>query len=188
MVPPGRQTRSSCSATARWLPANIAPKHDVTTSKAASSNGSASASPSIQSSVLPAARPPAGPRRSVPGADPMRRPTRLPSPRGWQHSRYLPPRRARAVPARCRTPEPALAPATRPSHVRSGRSRPWSTSRVAPPSLPLREARHVARSPQYSRYVPALDHSLASGIFARSSATVRRGCRMPRWTSLTGPG
>ena len=51
--PPGRQTRTSSSATASWCGANIAPMHDMTTSNSPSSNGSASASASPHSSSRP---------------------------------------------------------------------------------------------------------------------------------------
>ena len=53
MVPPGRQTRTSSSATAWWWGANIAPIEDMTTSNEASSNGRCSASASTQSSSRP---------------------------------------------------------------------------------------------------------------------------------------
>ena len=45
--PPGRVTRASSFAVWTWSGANIAPKTEVTTSKLASSNGSASASASM---------------------------------------------------------------------------------------------------------------------------------------------
>ena len=40
MTPPGRQTRRSSLAVASWFGANIAPKHEVTTSNSASAKGS----------------------------------------------------------------------------------------------------------------------------------------------------
>ena len=55
MVPPGRQTRTSWSATSWWCGANIAPIEDITTSKDSSSNGRFSASASTHSSSTPAA-------------------------------------------------------------------------------------------------------------------------------------
>ena len=55
IVPPGRQTRTSSSATGWWNGANIAPIADMTTSKDASSNGRCSASASAQRSSRPSA-------------------------------------------------------------------------------------------------------------------------------------
>ena len=55
IVPPGRQTRTSSSATSWWCGANIAPIEDITTSKDSSSNGRFSASASTQSSSTPSA-------------------------------------------------------------------------------------------------------------------------------------
>ncbi len=51
---PGRVTRTSSSALSWWCGANITPTHDITTSKASSAKGSASASPSRHSTVTPA--------------------------------------------------------------------------------------------------------------------------------------
>ena len=51
IVPPGRQTRTSSSATSWWWGANIAPIDDMTTSNDSSSNGRFSASASTHSSV-----------------------------------------------------------------------------------------------------------------------------------------
>ena len=56
IVRPGRQTRVSSLATVAWSGANIAPKHEVTTSNSPSANGSASTSPSTQSSSTPRER------------------------------------------------------------------------------------------------------------------------------------
>lgn len=53
MMPPGRQTRISSSATTWCRGANIAPTQDVTTSNIASGNGSASASASTHCSSTP---------------------------------------------------------------------------------------------------------------------------------------
>jgi hypothetical protein len=53
--PPGRRTRASSAAATFWRGANITPNVDSTRSKLASSNGSASASPSIHSIVTSAA-------------------------------------------------------------------------------------------------------------------------------------
>jgi hypothetical protein len=55
IVPPGRQTRSSSAAVARWSGAKIAPNADVTPSNSASPNGSACASATTRSSSAPAA-------------------------------------------------------------------------------------------------------------------------------------
>jgi hypothetical protein len=49
MVPPGRHTRTSSSAVAWWCGANIAPTHDITTSKLLSAKGNACASASTHS-------------------------------------------------------------------------------------------------------------------------------------------
>ena len=46
IVPPGRQTRSISSATARWSGAHIAPTDEITASNSPSAKGSASASAS----------------------------------------------------------------------------------------------------------------------------------------------
>ena len=51
--PPGRQTRASSDATARWSGAKIAPTDDVTMSKLASGYGSASASPTSNVTSTP---------------------------------------------------------------------------------------------------------------------------------------
>ncbi len=55
IVPPGRQTRTSSSATSWWWGANIAPIEDMTTSNDPSSNGRLSASASTHSRVSPSA-------------------------------------------------------------------------------------------------------------------------------------
>jgi hypothetical protein len=55
MVPPGLHTRSSSRATSSGRGANMAPTRLVTTSKLASSNGSASASPSMKRALRPSA-------------------------------------------------------------------------------------------------------------------------------------
>jgi hypothetical protein len=55
IVPPGRHTRVSSAEARRWSGTNITPKHDVTTSKAPSSNGNDSASASTHSSSTPQA-------------------------------------------------------------------------------------------------------------------------------------
>ena len=56
MVPPGTHTRSSSFATRSGRGANMAPIRLVTTSKLASSNGSASASASSKRAFRPSAR------------------------------------------------------------------------------------------------------------------------------------
>ena len=53
--PPGRSTRASSAAATAWRGANMQPKEESTTSKLSSSNGSASTSPSTQSTATPAA-------------------------------------------------------------------------------------------------------------------------------------
>ena len=53
IVPPGRHTRTSSSATAWWSGAKIAPAEEVTTSNSPSRNGSASASACTHSSSTP---------------------------------------------------------------------------------------------------------------------------------------
>src|SRR3954454_5411230 len=67
IVPPGRVTRTSSSATAWWFQANIAPNDESTVSNDASANGSAAASASPHSSAAPRAVAPPPPRCAARG-------------------------------------------------------------------------------------------------------------------------
>ena len=129
ITPPGRQTRSSSLAVASWFGANIAPKHEVTTSNSPSPKGSASASPSIHSRSTPASRAARRPASKFSGVTSdattlapacAARMATLPVPAATSRTRW---------PAETPHARPAAGPAPRRSRSQSGDSRPTPNDR-----------------------------------------------------------